>query len=36
MMDRSLADAWRCDEPELNEIILSAIASSCRRAEEGD
>ena len=36
MMDRALAEAWRWDEPELNEIILSAIASSRRRATEGD
>ena len=26
MMDRTLAEAWRWDEPELDEIILSAIA----------
>ena len=36
MMDRALAEAGRWDEPELDEIILSAIASSRRRAEEGD
>ena len=36
MMDRALAEAWRWDEPELDEIILSAIVSSRRRAEEGD
>ena len=36
MMDWALAEAWRWDEPELDEIILSAIAPSCRRAEEGD
>ena len=36
MMDRALAEAWRWDEPELDEIILSAIASSRRRVEEGD
>ena len=36
MMDRALAEAWRWDEPELDEIILSAIASSRRRAEEGE
>ena len=36
MMDRALAEAWRWDEPELDEIILSAIASSRGRAEEGD
>ena len=36
MMDRALAEAWRWDEPELDEIILSAIASSRRRAKEGD
>ena len=35
-MDRALAEAARRDEPELDEIILSAIASSRRRAEEGD
>ena len=33
MMDRALGEAWRWDEPELDEIILSAIASSRRRAE---
>ena len=36
MMDRALAEAWRWDEPELDEIILSAIASSRRRADDGD
>ena len=36
MMDRALAEAWRWDEPELDEIILSAIESSHRRAEEGE
>ena len=36
MMDRALAEAWRWDEPKLDEIILSAIASSWRRAEDGD
>ena len=36
MMDRALAEAWRWDEPELDEIILSAIASSRRRAKQGD
>ena len=36
LMDRALAEAGRWDEPELDEIILSAIASSRRRAEEGD
>jgi len=36
MMDRALAEAWRWDEPELDEIILSGIASSRRRAEEED
>ena len=36
MMDRALAEASRWDEPELDEIILSAIASSRRRANEGD
>ena len=36
MMDRALAEAWRWDEPELDEIILSAIASSLRRAEKGN
>ena len=35
MMDRALAEASRWDEPELDEIILSAIASSRRRANEG-
>jgi len=35
MMDRALAEAWRWDEPELDEIILSGIASSRRRADEG-
>ena len=36
MMDRALAEALRWDEPEFDEIILSAIASSRRRAEEGE
>ena len=36
MMDRALAEASRWDEPELDETILSAIASSRRRANEGD
>ena len=36
MIDPALAEALRWDEPELDEIILSAIASSRRRAEEGD
>ena len=36
MMDWALAEAGRWDDPELDEIILSAIASSRRRAEEGD
>ena len=36
MMDWALAEAWRWDEPELDEIILSGIASSRRRADEGD
>ena len=36
MMDRALAEAWRWDAPELDETILSAIASSRRRATEGD
>lgn len=36
MMDRALAEAWRWDEPELDEIILSAISSSRRRANGGD
>ena len=36
MMDRALAEAWRWEKPELDEIILSPIASSRRRAEEGD
>ena len=36
MMDRALAEAWRWDETELDEIILSAIESSHRRAEEGE
>ena len=34
MMDRALAEAWRWDDPELDEIFLSAIESSRRRAEE--
>ena len=36
MMDRALAEAWRWDEPELDEIILSGIQSSRRRAKEED
>ena len=35
MMDRALAEARRWGEPELDEIILSAIASTRRRSEEG-
>ena len=34
--DPELAEAWRWDEPELDEIKLSAIASGRRRAEDGD
>ena len=34
MMDRALAEAWMWDEPELDEIMLSAIESSRRRAED--
>ena len=34
MMDRALAEASRWDEPELDEVFLSAIESSRRRAEE--
>ena len=36
MMDRAVAEAWRWDEPVNDEIILSGIESSRRRAEEGD
>ena len=36
MMDRALAEASSWDEPELDEIILSAIAPSRQRVEEGD
>ena len=36
MMDRALAEAWRWDEPELDEKILSGIESSHQRAEEED
>ena len=36
MMDRALAEAWRWDEPELDEIILSGIQSSRLRAKEED
>ena len=36
MMDRALAEAWRWDEPELDEIILSGIQASRRRANEED
>ena len=36
MMDGALAEAWRWDEPELDEIILSGIQSSRRRAKEED
>ena len=35
VMDRALVEVWRWDEPELDEIILAAIACSRRRAEEG-
>ena len=34
MMDRALAEAWRWDDPEFDEIILSRIDSSRRCAEE--
>ena len=33
-MDRVLADAWRWDEPDLDEIILSGTESSRQREEE--
>ena len=36
MMDRTLAEAWRWDEPELDEIILSGIQASRRRANKED
>ena len=36
MTERALAKARRWDEPELDDIILSAIASSRRRAAQGD
>ena len=36
MMDRAVAVAWRWDEPEIDEIILSGIELSRRRAEEED
>ena len=36
MMDRALDEAWRWDEPKLDEIILSGIESSRRCAEEED
>ena len=36
MLDRVRAEAWRWDEPELDEIILSTFASSRRRAKERD
>ena len=36
MIDRALAGAWRWDDTELNEIIFSEIASSHRRADEGE
>ena len=36
MMDRALAETWSLDETPLDEIILSEIASSHRRAEEGE
>lgn len=34
VMDRALAEAWRWDEPDLDETILSGIESSRQRAEE--
>ena len=34
MMDRALAEAWRCDESELDEMILSGTELSRRRTEE--
>ena len=36
VMDRALAEAWRWDELEFDEIMLSGIESSRRRAEEED
>ena len=36
MMDRALAKAWRWDEAELDEIILSEIASNHGRADDGE
>ena len=36
MMERSQSEARRWNEPELDKIILSAIASSRRRAEKED
>ena len=36
MMDGALAEARTWNEPQLDEIIVSAIASSQQRAEEGD
>lgn len=36
MMVGALAEAWRWDEPELDEAIVSATASRRRRAKEGD
>ena len=36
VMDRAVAEAWRWDEPVNDEIILSGIESSRRRAEEED
>ena len=35
MMDQALVEARRWGQPELDEIILSAIASTRRRTEEG-
>ena len=34
MLDRARAEAWRWDETELDEILLSAFASRPRRAKE--
>ena len=36
MMDRAVAVAWKWDESEIHEIILSGIELSRRRAEEED
>ena len=34
LMDHSLAEAWRWDEPELDEILLAGIETRRQRGQE--